>query len=542
LVARPIPFWRDYGLRGYDAFQRHPPRPDDDGVIRARLPYNAHVHPTFTIAAPAGLTIDVRTDHYLGGGPPNVRTEYVTRDGVQHFECPAWMNGHTVEYRFPPGVTVLDLGYRETGYDADFAGHFGCDDPLLNHLWQESARTLYVTLRDNYMDCPDRERAQWWGDVVIELGQTFYALDRRVDGLTTKAIRELVAWQRPDGTLYSPIPAGNWDKELPTQMLASVGHYGFWTYVFEKGDRALAAEVYPAVSRYLAVWSVDADGLVIPRAGGWTWGDWGEQIDLGLLYQGWYALAMRGQRQLAEMLGKAADAAEIGHRMERQRSGFNARFWTGSAYRSSDYEGPPDDRGNGLAVVAGLAPASHYPAVREVLRTRRQSSPYMEKYVLEALLQMGFVEDALHRMRERYAPMLRDDFTTLYEGWGIGAEGFGGGTINHAWSGGPLTLLSRYVAGVAPLAPGYTRFEVAPRLGPLRSAAVVVPSPAGEITASPRREGNDLVIDLTVPVGAIAIVPRPAETHRVAIGGSSAKEAPPTLSLESGSWTLRFTP
>ena len=35
------------------------------------------------------------------------------------------------------------------------------------------------------------------------------------------------------------------------------------------------------------------------------------------------------------------------------------------------------------------------------------------------------------------------DYTTLFEGWGIGQEGFGGGTINHAWSGGPLTLLSQ---------------------------------------------------------------------------------------------------
>ena len=31
-------------------------------------------------------------------------------------------------------------------------------------------------MRDNYMDCPDRERAQWWGDEVNELGEAFYAL------------------------------------------------------------------------------------------------------------------------------------------------------------------------------------------------------------------------------------------------------------------------------------------------------------------------------------------------------------------------------
>lgn len=30
------------------------------------------------------------------------------------------------------------------------------------------------------MDCPDRERAQWWGDEVNELGEAFYVLDPRV--------------------------------------------------------------------------------------------------------------------------------------------------------------------------------------------------------------------------------------------------------------------------------------------------------------------------------------------------------------------------
>ncbi len=542
LVARPIPQWRDYGVLAFPEFATRAPTRDANGIVRARLPYNAHVHPIFTIAAPAGLTVDIRTDHYRGGGPPNVRTEYVTRAGVQTFECPAWMNGHTVEFRFPPEVTILDLAYRETGYDTDFVGSFACDDPLLNQLWQESIRTLYVTLRDNYMDCPDRERAQWWGDVVIELGQTFYALDRRSDAITRKAIRELIHWQREDGTLYSPVPAGNWDKELPTQMLASIGHYGFWTYIHDSGDLALAAEVMPAIERYLTLWQIGEDGLVEPRAGGWTWGDWGEEKDLGLLYQGWYALALIGQRDLYHLLDRPEAAAQVDQQLIALRTAFHFNCWDGTAYRSPDHTGAPDDRGNGLAVVATLAPSSTYSKIRDVLRERRQSSPYMEKYVLEALIRMGFVDDALARMKSRYAAMLADDYTTLYEGWGIGAEGFGGGTINHAWSGGPLTLLSRYIAGVAPLAPGFARFEVAPRLGPLNSAAVVVPSAAGRITAATQRDGDDLVIDVVVPPGTEAEIPRPAHLPNVQVNATAPQTAPERIVLSAGEWSLRFSP
>ncbi|MFP4367340.1 MAG: hypothetical protein ACOCU3_00265 [bacterium] len=47
------------------------------------------------------------------------------------------------------------------------------------------------------------------------------------------------------------------------------------------------------------------------------------------------------------------------------------------------------------------------------------------------------------------------EITTLWEGWGIGRSGYGGGSANHAWSGGGLTILSQYVAGIYPVEPAY---------------------------------------------------------------------------------------
>ncbi|MDX3313338.1 hypothetical protein P1S61_30565 [Streptomyces sp. ME08-AFT2] len=84
------------------------------------------------------------------------------------------------------------------------------------------------------MDCPPRERAQWWGDVVDQMKDSFYTFDTRSLDLGRKAISELVSWQKPSGVLYSPVPAGSWDKELSTQMLASV--WSLWTYYEYTGD------------------------------------------------------------------------------------------------------------------------------------------------------------------------------------------------------------------------------------------------------------------------------------------------------------------
>lgn len=116
---------------------------------------------------------------------------------------------------------------------------------MLTRLWDKAQRTLYITMRDTYMDCPDRERAQWWGDVVNELGEAFYALDEKAHLLTRKGIHELMGWQRADSTIFAPVPAGNYKDELPMQMLASVSHYGFWTYYMGTGDRQTILDVLP---------------------------------------------------------------------------------------------------------------------------------------------------------------------------------------------------------------------------------------------------------------------------------------------------------
>ena len=39
---------------------------------------------------------------------------------------------------------------------------------------------------------------------------------------------------------------------------------------------------------------------------------------------------------------------------------------------------------------------------------------------------------------------------------GIGENGYGGGSSNHAWSGGGLTVLAQYVCGVLPIESGYS--------------------------------------------------------------------------------------
>lgn len=114
------------------------------------------------------------------------KNAYITKDGAQSYEVQAWGNGHFVDYSIPGNVEILDLKYRETSYDTEIAGAFECSDNGLNLLWVKSARSVILNMRDNYMDCPDRERSQWTEDGSMISEYTYYALDRKSDSLKKK--------------------------------------------------------------------------------------------------------------------------------------------------------------------------------------------------------------------------------------------------------------------------------------------------------------------------------------------------------------------
>ena len=511
LVERPIPQIRHSGLKSYTNDASLPATGQGSTAIWAALPSNIQVTPYLKVDAPAGAVIGVQTDHYDDGKGLvgidqktifNVRATYVCTGGVQEFEALAWMSGTAVRYTIPAGVTIVDLKYRESGYDTDFDGSFTSSDALFDTVWTKAARTMYVNMRDNYMDCPTRERAQWWGDVVNQLKEGFYTFDTRSHALGKKAISQLASWQKDSGALYSPMPSTIWTAELPNQMLASV--WSFWTFHLYTGDTSTVTGAYPAVKKYLDLWGLGSDGLVAHRAGDWDWQDWGSNIDTRVLNNCWYYLALDTAAKLAALSGNTGDVAG----WQAQRAGIKANFdtllWTSTKneYRSPGYSGDTDDRGNALAVVAGLAAPSHYPAITNVLRTHLNASPYMEFYVLEALYLMGAATVAEERMRNRFAAQVADPAChTLWEVW-VKSQG----TDNHAWNGGPLYALSAYAAGVRPTTAGWKTYEVIPQTGTLTKINTVTPTVEGDIRFGITRDGTQATLSLTSPSGTTARV------------------------------------
>ena len=502
LWERPIPRWRDSGLIDYTNDAALPKEGDGTAVV-ATLPYAAHLTPYFKIdAAEAGLKVDVRTDRYTVQGYNGHRAEYTTRAGVQEFESLDWALGESVRYTFPRGVKVLALKYRRTGYDVDFAGSFSCDDPFYNTLFEKARRTLYVCMRDNYMDCPDRERGQWIGDVASQVPQTFYALGRGVDPLTLKCVRDFVLSRK--GDVLTGLVPGSQAHEYASQSLAAVGERGLaMTYYQNTGDDTPVRETYGPAKRYLALWAVGPGGSIRPRS---NWNDWGKKNDNLVLETLWYYSALKAAAAAATLTGHDQDAADDRALAGRIAGGFDRLYWKGDGYRSGTFT---DERANAMAVLTGLAVKEKAPAVAKVLNSVKNASPYMEGYVEEALFVLGHDTNALTRMKDRYGLMVNDaNCSTLWENFQDHepTPKNPDGTKNHAWSGGPLTCLFRCVAGVAPESAGYGTFHVLPQMGTLKEVAAVVPSVKGDIRVALSRGASRFTLDLTSPAGTTAVV------------------------------------
>lgn len=450
----------------------------EDTILAMKLPYNAQFTPVLDISAPEGKKIIIKTDNYEVGmfDEKCAMAVYYTKNGHQIFEAYGWLNGEWAYYHIPAGITVHKLEYRETGYNTEFVGSFECDDEFLNKLWVKCLRTLYVTMRDTFMDCPDRERVQWWGDVNIEMQMALYCLDEKALLLYKKGVDSLVGWWEHGGHMMTVVPSGTEQFELPMQNLAGI--WGFSYYYEYTGDISVPARAYEMSRDYLKLYDIGGEGMVIHRTGSWDWPDWGTNADVKVMENAWYYMALNSCKKMAELLGHTEDIPLYENRMQSIKENFDKCFMKEGCYYFCTENKIPDDRANALAVLSGLAKPEAYEGILNILQTVENASPYMEKYVLDAMCEMGYIDEAVIRMKRRYREMVEEDYSTLWEYWDKN------GTMNHAWSGGPLITMAKYIAGIRPGDVGYGKIEINPHHGNLKYIKCRVPSVRGEISIS----------------------------------------------------------
>ena len=487
-----------------------------DGLtIKARLPFNKQITPYLEIEARAGDTIHITVDNKQN----KINTTYIAKEGVQKFESFSWFNGHEVLYTIPTGVKVIALKYRWMSV-GEMAGSFQIDDPFFNRLWDMGNNTLFVCARDNFMDCPDRERALWIGDVADQTGYLFYAMEDAGRQLLKKAILQTVYFSQDDviGAL-GPLRV----RELVTQSLQFIAQV-VWPYYLNTGDIETLEIAYPYLFRYLNLFPMQENGLPEYRKrkspDTWDWLDWGvkDTIDKQPIQMAFYYLALREAKQMAEVLGNEDHIEWYDTRMAVMKPAYEKAFWKDGFY-SSNSEKFKDDRANAIAIVSGIANPEYYDQIVDnVLVPNRFSSPHFEWMVEEAMCIANRPKASLQRMKEQYQSQVDDtSLTTLYEKFQ------NKGTYNHAWNG-SNTILSKYVAGVQPTKVAWSEFTIMPELLHFKSIQKSIPTVKGTIHIDIEKTESTYLLQLVSPEKTTAIIGIPKldkEIKEVVVNGKT---------------------
>lgn len=503
-----------------------------DTTITIDLPENMQFSPYFELTAESsGLRFTYYTNTLTSQGIDSFRDDYVTAGGEQTYESLPWRSGSQLIIEAPAGITFTKIGYRRSGYDSERSGSFVTENEDVNTLWEKAVNTLLICMRDTYMDCPERERSPYIGDAANQIGETFYSLDENSWAMTKKTILNIIGWTKTDNCipLRSPSLATNENPVQTLNFLVSVYEYLLYT-----GDEDTVRLFYPVAVNYLKLWELNDDGSIVYRDGTFMWVDWGDGADAQVLQNCWYYYALSSTQKLAKALGISSDETFFTERIQKVAAGF-AKFKKQGGYSSGTAY---DDRANAMAVVSGLADEDMYDEILNVLTTTYGASPYMEKFVEEALCLMGEYEACLTRMLTRYQPMIDDKDSTLWELWEKDA-----GTINHGWTGGSLTVLSKYFGGISPESAGYESYSV--RLTDVFSSlSMDVVTPKGNLFYSMQRAEDGTVTINVEAIDAEGCLYIPASWGTVSAGSATVTKDGGfnVVTLVKGSYTITVTP
>lgn len=510
LYPSEIPILNDFGLANCSNFTNSDfPFVSDGKPIECELDFNKNVTPYFDIEADADLQIKIDSNMRLN----TIKTFYTTKAGRQQFESYSWLNARGLKYTIPKGVIVHGLKYRWTGVGTA-PGHFESSDNWYNRIWQMAENTLYICARDNFMDTPDRERGLWIGDVADQASYLFYSMDKPGRDLLKKSILVTLAFSDSESGVFAGLGPGRF-RELPAQSLQFI-EQGIWHYYYNTGDIGTLAFAYPFVHKYLTLWELKENGLATFRSGHWKWTDWGPQetVDFDAIQNALYYSALVAARKMAIELNDNTNMAFYNKRIQSIQQAYQKEYWQ-DGYFSSQPGKLKDDRANAIAILFGLAtPAQYEQIVDNVLVPNQFASPHFEWMVYNAMAIAGKYDAALTRMKQRYSKQVDNpSLSTLAEYLPSG------GTENHAWNA-PSTILSKYIAGIAPTSVAWVNYEIMPNMAHFTRVRQSVPSVQGPIDFEIRRERQQIIVSIDSPKGTVASIGIPK--HYFTIGSVTA--------------------
>jgi hypothetical protein len=157
---------------------------------------------------------------------------------------------------------------------------------------------------------------------------------------------------------------------------------------------------------------------------------------------------------------------------------------------------------NMMPLAFGLVPEEYKESVITFIKSRGMAcSVYGAQYLLEGLYKAGEADYALSLLTSKndrsWLNMIQSGSTIAMEAWDIKYKP--NTDWNHAWGAAPANIIPRFMWGVEPAEPGYSKVVIRPQLSNLSESSIKIPTIRGTIECSYSfKNGNDVYL-ITIP-------------------------------------------
>ena len=403
------------------------------------------------------------------------------------------------------------------------AGSFECSDQLINDIHRIIDRATQSNMFSVLTDCPTREKLGWMEQDHL----VFDAVARNYDiaAYGHDLAQAMADAQLADGLVPDIAPEytvfGGGFRDDPNWGNAMV--LVPWSLYRTYGDRELLSSYYPNMQRYVDYLSSKATGNLLDYGLG-DWATINASTPTGVTATFGYFKAVDGLRQIADVLGKAADATRYAQLAGAIGTAFHAKYFDAANHTYATGSQCSDS----LALdMPGVVPDVERPQVLDHLVANLTANGYhlnIGEIGLASLfdvLSAAGRSDVIYQVATQttapsYGAMLARGATSLTELWD------GQGSQNHFMLGAIDKWFTAGLAGIgqAEDSAGFAKLLIAPAIvGDLTRVAGRYETPNGTVRSEWRRSGDAVSLEVSVPIGSSATVRLPGQPDHTVPSG-----------------------
>ncbi len=424
-----------------------------------------------------------------------------------------------------PEIELIEIQGDVVYSDLKEAGFFECSNELFNKIHQNLKWSFLGNYHGYPTDCPHREKMGWTGDALLVAEAGLYNFDM---------IRAYLKWiddfsdeQQPNGQLPGIIPTSGWGYTFGKNEETRPRGYGPqwegafieipWQMYLSTGDTSIIKRYYDGFKKYIDYLTAHSKNHLLDfgiddhkQLENLTFGDY--------LSSAFYFRFAGVLAEMANITGKTEDAAYYLRLSADIKKAFNEKYFnpeTGIYLHGGQTP-------MGMALYFGLVPE------KEQVRV-------LQNFLKEIELKNGHIDAGVVGTKAVINALMKyDQEQVLFEmaskktfpGWGYWIEEFGATTLYQNWDGSQSrnhimfgSIGDYFYKGLAGINvdeknPGYRNIIIRPSVNnDVQWVQAGQESPYGTIESSWEKVGNEIRMDIKVPVNSEAIIHVPGKEN-----------------------------